>query len=62
MLDPTVGQVLGDCTHFQQVIWNLLSNAVKFTPETGQVNIANESISSPSAPDMSPLTDKLIIL
>ncbi|MEW6499780.1 MAG: GAF domain-containing sensor histidine kinase, partial [Cyanobacteriota bacterium] len=46
MLDSTVGQVLGDCTHLQQVIWNLLSNAVKFTPEGGQVNIALERVGS----------------
>ncbi len=46
MLDLTVGQVLGDCTHLQQVIWNLLSNAVKFTPEAGQVNIGLERVGS----------------
>ncbi|MCC5660131.1 GAF domain-containing protein [Nostoc sp. XA010] len=46
MLDSEVGQILGDSTHLQQVIWNLLSNAVKFTPEGGQVNIALERVGS----------------
>jgi PAS domain S-box-containing protein len=38
-LDPEVGQVAGDATRLQQVIWNLLSNAVKFTPPGGQVEV-----------------------
>lgn len=33
------GQILGDATRLQQVIWNLLSNAVKFTPQGGQVTV-----------------------
>jgi signal transduction histidine kinase/CheY-like chemotaxis protein len=36
-LDPQVGQILGDPTRIQQVVWNLLSNAIKFTPAGGQV-------------------------
>ena len=34
-----IGQVLGDATRLQQIIWNLLSNAVKFTPEGGSVTV-----------------------
>lgn len=39
LLDPTVGQVLGDPTRLQQIIWNLLTNAVKFNSMGGQVII-----------------------
>ncbi|WP_193919595.1 hybrid sensor histidine kinase/response regulator [Desmonostoc muscorum] len=43
-LEPNIGQVIGDATRLQQVIWNLLSNAVKFTPPGGQVNIHLEQM------------------
>ncbi len=39
ILNPDVGQVVGDTGRLQQIVWNLLSNAVKFTPEGGRVEV-----------------------
>jgi PAS domain S-box-containing protein len=39
---PQIGQVSGDATRLQQVVWNLLSNAIKFTPNRGRVEIRLE--------------------
>ncbi len=39
-LDANAGQVLGDATRVQQVIWNLLSNATKFTGQNGKIRVA----------------------
>lgn len=43
-LDTEVGQVLGDETRLQQVIWNLLSNAIKFTPVGSRVILQLEAV------------------
>jgi PAS domain S-box-containing protein len=36
-LPSEIGQITGDPSRLQQVVWNLLSNAVKFTPQGGGV-------------------------
>lgn len=42
ILEPSVGQVMGDPERLQQIVWNLLSNAVKFTPRGGRVEVRLE--------------------
>lgn len=44
--DPSVGNVSGDATRLQQIVWNLLSNAVKFTPVGGQVQVQLTAIAN----------------
>ncbi len=46
LLDSSIGQVLGDSSRLQQVVWNLLSNAIKFTPEGGCITIRLERVES----------------
>lgn len=39
-----VGQVYGDNTRLQQIVWNLLSNAIKFTSSGGQIDIRLQQV------------------
>jgi signal transduction histidine kinase len=43
-LTSEVGQITGDPSRLEQVIWNLLFNAVKFTPPGGRIEIRLERI------------------
>jgi len=43
-LPSEIGQITGDPTRLQQVVWNLLSNAVKFTSRGGRVEARLERI------------------
>jgi PAS domain S-box-containing protein len=44
LLSPDVGQVAGDSSRLQQIIWNLLSNAIKFTDIGGHVTVRLQQV------------------
>ncbi|MDJ0692642.1 MAG: ATP-binding protein [Xenococcaceae cyanobacterium MO_188.B32] len=46
VFEPDIGQVSGDASRLQQIVWNLLSNAIKFTPEGGRVTVTLERVSA----------------
>jgi len=46
ILDPRSGNVAGDPTRLQQIVWNLLSNAIKFTAKGGKVQVLLQRINS----------------
>jgi signal transduction histidine kinase len=44
ILNDSIGQISGDPTRLQQIVWNLLANAIKFTPAQGRVEVSLECV------------------
>jgi signal transduction histidine kinase len=44
ILNDRIGQISGDPTRLQQIVWNLLANAIKFTPAQGRVEVSLDCV------------------